>query len=159
MRGWGDEAKISPHGENGVEGGGRMIPLTDGIYIVGGWGIIPVGSSVSWSRIHEHIILLRFLGITLRVLRLEVSVYNVYLTNQFQTTFSQGGRGGREWNSLVEVIVNIKKKTLKTFNLSTSKNSASGCNLSELVSGIKWPLCTKCTFFVNFFLAVENIFI
>ncbi len=29
------------------------------------------------SRIHEHTILLRFLGIILRVLRLEVSVYNV----------------------------------------------------------------------------------
>jgi hypothetical protein len=34
---------------------------------------------------------LRFLGIILRVLRLEVSVYNVYITNQLQTTFAQGG--------------------------------------------------------------------
>ncbi len=31
--------------------------------------------------------LLRYLGIILTVLRLEVSVYNVYITNQFQTTF------------------------------------------------------------------------
>jgi hypothetical protein len=30
----------------------------------------------------------------LGVLRLEVSVYNVYITNQFQTTFTWGG-GGR----------------------------------------------------------------
>jgi hypothetical protein len=34
------------------------------------------------------------MGIILRVLRLEVSVYNVYITNQFQTTFAQGGGGG-----------------------------------------------------------------
>jgi hypothetical protein len=39
---------------------------------------------------------LRFLGIILRVPRLEVSVYNVYITNQFQTTFAQGGGGERE---------------------------------------------------------------
>jgi hypothetical protein len=43
------------------------------------------------SRIHERTISLRFLGIILRVLRLEVSVYNAYITNQFQTTFSRGG--------------------------------------------------------------------
>jgi hypothetical protein len=43
--------------------------------------------------IHEHTILLRFLGMILRVLRLEVSVYNVDITNQFQTTFAQGGKG------------------------------------------------------------------
>jgi hypothetical protein len=35
-----------------------------------------------------------FLGILFRVLRLEVSVYNVYITNQFQTTFARGGGGG-----------------------------------------------------------------
>jgi hypothetical protein len=28
----------------------------------------------------------------LRVLRLEISVYNVYITNQFQYTFAEGGR-------------------------------------------------------------------
>jgi hypothetical protein len=27
--------------------------------------------------------------------RLEVSVYNVYITNQFQTTFAQRGEGGK----------------------------------------------------------------
>jgi hypothetical protein len=46
------------------------------------------------GRIHERTILLRFLGIILRVLILEVSEYNVYITNQFQTTFAQTGGGG-----------------------------------------------------------------
>ncbi len=47
-------------------------------------------------QIHERTISLRFLDIILRVLRLEVSVYNVNITNQFQTTFALGGgvRGG-----------------------------------------------------------------
>jgi hypothetical protein len=45
----------------------------------------------SGSRIHEGTISLRrFLGIILRVLRLEVSVYNVNITNPFQTTFAKG---------------------------------------------------------------------
>jgi hypothetical protein len=42
----------------------------------------------------KRTISLRFLGIILRVLRLEVSVYNVYITNSFQTTFARGGGGG-----------------------------------------------------------------
>ncbi len=75
------------------------------------------------SRIHEHTISLRFLGIILRVLRFEVSVYYVYITNQFQITFAQGGRGVK---SVVEVPVWIaRRKTLKTFVPVTSKNSAS----------------------------------
>jgi hypothetical protein len=45
------------------------------------------------SGIYERTISLRFLGIILRVLRLEASVYNVYITNQFQTTVDQGGGG------------------------------------------------------------------
>jgi hypothetical protein len=44
------------------------------------------------SRIHESTISLRFLGIILRVLRLEVFVYNVYIANLFQTTFALGGK-------------------------------------------------------------------
>jgi hypothetical protein len=48
----------------------------------------------------------RFLGIILRVLRLEVSVYNVYITNKFQTTFAQGGGGGI--NLSVELTVKSK---------------------------------------------------
>jgi hypothetical protein len=57
------------------------------------------------SRINEHIILLRFLGIILKVLTLEVSVYNVYMTKKCQTTFAWGGGGG---NLLVEATVNNK---------------------------------------------------
>jgi hypothetical protein len=51
------------------------------------------GSDQSRSRIHERTISVRFLGNFLRILRLEVSVYNFYITNQFQTTFAQGGVG------------------------------------------------------------------
>ncbi len=46
------------------------------------------------SQIQERSIL-GFLGIILGVLRLKVSVYNVYMTNQFQTTFAQGGGGSK----------------------------------------------------------------
>jgi hypothetical protein len=38
---------------------------------------------------------LRFLGIILKVLRLEEFVYNDYITNQFQTTFAGGGGGSK----------------------------------------------------------------
>ncbi len=41
------------------------------------------------SRIHERTISLRFLGIILPV----VFVYNVYITNQFKTTFAERGEG------------------------------------------------------------------
>jgi hypothetical protein len=37
---------------------------------------------------------LRFLGIFLRVLRFEVSVYNVYITNQSFKPILLGGGGG-----------------------------------------------------------------
>ncbi len=37
---------------------------------------------------------IQFLGIILRVLRFEVSIHNVYITNQFQTTCPWGGGGG-----------------------------------------------------------------
>jgi len=43
------------------------------------------GSDLSWSRIHERTISLRFLGIILRVLSLiEVSLYNVYITHKIR---------------------------------------------------------------------------
>jgi hypothetical protein len=45
------------------------------------------------SRIHERIISLKFPGIILGVLKIEISVYNVDIKNQFQTTFAQGARG------------------------------------------------------------------
>jgi hypothetical protein len=64
---------------------------------------------VARRRIHERKISLRFLGIILRVLRLEVFVYNVYayIRNHFQPTFAQGGGGG---NLLVELTVNGKEE-------------------------------------------------
>ncbi len=46
-------------------------------------------------------------GHTLRVLRLEVSEYNAYITNQFQTTFAQGRGGG----------VGVKSNYVKEFGL------------------------------------------
>jgi hypothetical protein len=55
-----------------------------------------LGQSQYRSRIHGRTISLRVLDIILRGLRLEVSLYNVCITNQFQTTFAQGGGGGGE---------------------------------------------------------------
>ncbi len=54
----------------------------------------PLRKAPSRSQIHERTISLSCLGIILRVLRSEVSVYNVYITNQFQTTFAREGGGG-----------------------------------------------------------------
>ncbi len=60
----------------------------------------------SRSRIHKRTISLRFLGIILRVLRFEVSVCNVYITNQFQTTLLKGWGGGSKSVKEVTVISN-----------------------------------------------------
>jgi hypothetical protein len=78
------------------------------------------------SRILERTVSLIFLGIILRVLRLEVSVYNVYITNQFKPLLLGGGGGG--WNSLVEGTVNSKDERL----LSQSRPRI-------------WPPVTKCS--------------
>jgi hypothetical protein len=51
----------------------------------------------------------RFLGIIWRVLTLEVSVCNVYITNQFQTIFAGGGGEGGV-KSVVVVTINSKEK-------------------------------------------------
>jgi hypothetical protein len=50
------------------------------------------------SRIHKRTISLRFLGMILKVLRLQVSVYNVYITKQFHTTFAQGVGGVKSFS-------------------------------------------------------------
>ncbi len=64
----------------------------------GGRGVdVQVGHWAS-SQIHERTISLRFLDIILRVLRLEVSISDVYIVNHFQTTFAQVG-GGRKIHS------------------------------------------------------------
>jgi hypothetical protein len=50
--------------------------------------------SVHRRQINELTISLRFLGMILRVVRLEVSAYNVYITNLFEPTFAQRRGGG-----------------------------------------------------------------
>jgi hypothetical protein len=44
----------------------------------------------------QEVEFMRFLGIILKVLRLEVSVYNVYITNQLQTSSKPLLLGGGE---------------------------------------------------------------
>jgi hypothetical protein len=66
---------------------------------------------------------LRLLGIILGVLRLEVSVYNVYtVSNRFCSRVGAGG------------VKSVTRKTLKTFVPITSKSSASGHVVFELPS-------------------------
>jgi hypothetical protein len=74
--------------------------------------------------------LLSYLGIILRVLIFEVSVYNDYITSQFQKTVAQGGGGGG-LNQLVEVAVNSKEEN-STFVPITSKSSASVLIVKEI---------------------------
>jgi hypothetical protein len=69
----------------------------------------------------------RFLDLILRVLRLEVSVYNAYITNQLQTTFAQRGGGGVK--SVSRGDCESKRKTLKTFVTITSMNAPSALYL------------------------------
>ncbi len=54
---------------------------------------------------------LRFLSIILRVLRLEISVYNVYIADHF----CSGGGGGWVVNPLVYGTVNSKEKNSSDF--------------------------------------------
>ncbi len=73
------------------------------------------------SRTHERTISLGFPGIVISVLRLKVSVYNVIITTQCQTTFALG-RGG------VKSVCRgdcARRKTLKTVVPIMSKNAAS----------------------------------
>ncbi len=72
------------------------------------------GNNDSCSRIHERTISLRFLGIILRVLRLEVSVYNFLLHTSFKPLFGGGGAGVK--SAVAEVTVNSKEETLKIFS-------------------------------------------
>ncbi len=68
----------------------------------------------------------------MRLLRLEVSVYYVYVTNQFQATFARGVRG------VGGVTVNSKEKTLKAYVTITSKNSASGLVEHDGYLFVRW---------------------
>jgi hypothetical protein len=67
---------------------------------------------MSRRRIRERTISLRFLGIILGVLRLEVSVYNVYITNKTvsKNHFCARGVSGGEKNPLGEMTVNSKEE-------------------------------------------------
>jgi hypothetical protein len=75
---------------------------------------------------------LRFQGIILRVLRLEVSVYNVYIANQFQTSFAQGVGG----DPLAQLTVNSKEensydfcpKYVQEFGLRTGGKGRPNCS-------------------------------
>ncbi len=53
------------------------------------------------------------------------------LQTSFKPLLLKEGGGGREENILAEVTVNSKEETLKTFVLSTSKNSASSLNFNR----------------------------
>ncbi len=86
---------------------------------------------------------MRFLGITLRVLRLEVSLHNDSITNKFQTTFAKRGGGG-----LVEVTVNSKEENLRLLSQFRPRirPQASGQMFNDDVSGIS---STSETFFME----------
>ncbi len=72
--------------------------------------ILPAFTLTS-SRIHERTISLRFLGIILRVLRLEVSVHCLH-SKPLSKHFSSRGRGVK---SVVEVIVHSKEENSQDF--------------------------------------------
>jgi hypothetical protein len=73
-------------------------------------------------RIHKRTTSLRFLGIILSVLRLEVSVYNVYIKKKFSNHFCSKEGGVKRWLWIARrTILTIHK----TFVPISSKNSAS----------------------------------
>ncbi len=68
-----------------------------------------------WSPIHESTISLKFLGIIVRVLRLEVSIYNLYITNhEVFNHFLLGGGGGRVSKTFVLVMFEILASVLSS---------------------------------------------
>jgi hypothetical protein len=74
-----------------------LTPLFSFFLVLRDEHIRPLRETETRSRIHERTISLRFLGIILSVLRLEVSVYNVYIIQtRFQTTFAWRGGGQGE---------------------------------------------------------------
>ena len=102
--------------------------------------------------IHVHFqISLRFLGIILRVLRLEVSVYNVYITNQFKTTFA--GRGGVESVSrgdhrdeIGEVYISALSAVAYTTTFYVMVNIVKGgARAPPTLTSLCVPLCVQCT--------------
>ncbi len=53
-------------------------------------GLFTYAPFQAWSRIHERTVSLRFLGKILKVLRIEVSICNVYITKQFRPLLLKG---------------------------------------------------------------------
>ncbi len=101
----------------------------------------------SWIRIHKRTISLGFFGIILKVW-LKVCVYNVYITNQFQTTFARGEGSGVNVNVRGDRGWIARRKTYKTFVPITSKNSASGLySCSEIVTC--WGILEKIEYSTN----------
>ncbi len=73
-------------------------------------------TSETRSRIHGRTISLRFLGIVLRDFRLQVSLYNVYVKNQFQTSFARGwGGGGRGVKSVSRGDIEYQEENSQDF--------------------------------------------
>jgi hypothetical protein len=73
--------------------GQKLIRYVSGDVVVRGWLLESIKIIIFLkyfyrSLIREHTFSLRFLGIILKVLRLELSICNVYITNKFQTTFA-----------------------------------------------------------------------
>jgi hypothetical protein len=81
---------------------------------------------ITGSRIHERTISLRFRDIILRVFRLEVPYTMFTLQTSFKPLLLKGEGVGKI--HLVEAAVNSRRKTLKSFVLIKSKNSATAHN-------------------------------
>ncbi len=107
---------------------------------------LPVKGAESRSRIHEHTISLRFLGIILRVLRLEVSVYNVYITNQFPTTIVP--ITSKNSASAYDSLINIRGPTRREYNL---EKKFSSNQLLVMTDSIR---CTDSSFSKHLFYAL-----
>jgi hypothetical protein len=73
-------------------GYGRILALFHDILRVH-YGLFSTAAAEA-KFMNVHSISLSFLGIILSVLRFEISVYSVYNTSQFKTTFAGGGGGG-----------------------------------------------------------------
>jgi hypothetical protein len=108
---------------------------------------------VHGSRIHERTTSLSFLGIILRVLGREDSLYNVYITDQFQTIFARrGGEVGVKLNPLVEVTVNSNEfcpNYVQEYGLKTAwnyfLNTADGFGKPCQSLGKFWQIFTGAT--------------
>ncbi len=99
---------------------------------------------LSRCRIHERTISFRFLGIILRVLRLEVSIYNVYITNQFQTLLFKATVNSKEENFFFKILSRLPVQPRRSSHdwswspLTNSPRSAK-CQLYNKKTGMTFP--------------------